>query len=96
MKIKPLSNNVVVELIKEEEKAKERIFLLQSGEKEKLQQGKVIFVGSGKITSQGKNISMQVKKGDIVLFNRYRSHEIKAGDKDYLVIVEDDIIAVIE
>jgi len=92
MKIKPLSNNIIIELI-EEEKGNHPF---QMNEKDGPRQGKVVFVGSGKINSQGKHIPMQVKKGDIVLFNKYRSHEIRMKDKDYLVVVEEDIIAIIE
>ena len=91
-KIKPLSNNVIVELVEEEKKNHP----FQMSEKDGPQQGIVAFVGPGKINSQGKNIPMQVKKGDIVLFNKYRSHEIVIKDKEYLIITEDDVIAVIE
>ncbi|MFA5714615.1 MAG: co-chaperone GroES [Candidatus Paceibacterota bacterium] len=96
MKIKPLSNNIVVEQLKEVEKTKGGILLPQSAEKERPQQGKVISVGPGKKNSQGKVIPMDIKKGDTVLFSKYGPHEIKVGEKEYLVLKEEDILCIIE
>jgi chaperonin GroES len=96
MKIKPLSNNVIIEQLKEEEKTKGGILLPQSAEKERPQQGKVVSVGPGKTNNQGKIIPMNVKKGDIVLFSKYSPQEIKVEDKEYLVLKEEDILAIIE
>ena len=96
MKIKPLSNNVIIEQFKEEEKTKGVILLPQSAEKERPQQGKVISVCPGKTNNQGKIIPMNVKKGDIVLFSKYSPQEIKVEDKEYLVLKEEDILAIIE
>lgn len=96
MKIKPLSNNVIIEQLKEEEKTKGGILLPQSAEKERPQQGKVISVGPGRTNNQGKIIPMNVKKGDIVLFSKYSPQEIKVEDKEYLVLKEEDILAIIE
>lgn len=96
MKIKPLSNNVIIEQLREEEKTKGGILLPQSAEKERPQQGKVISVGPGKTNNQGKVIPMNVKKGDIVLFSKYSPQEIKVEDKEYLVLKEEDILAIIE
>lgn len=94
-KLIPLSNNVIIEPIKEAEKTKGGIFLPQSAEKERPQQGKVVFAGPGKKNSQGKVIPMDVKKGDMVLFNKYGPHEIKIDGKEYLVANESDILAII-
>jgi len=96
MKIKPLSNNVIIEQFKEEEKTKGGILLPQSAEKERPQQGKVISVGPGKTNNQGKVIPMNVKKGDIVFFSKNSPQEIKVEDKEYLVLKEEDILAIIE
>ncbi len=96
MKIKPLSNNVIIEQLREEEKTKGGILLPQSAEKERPQQGKVISVGPGRTNNQGKIIPMNVKKGDIVLFSKYSPQEIKVEDKEYLVLKEEDILAIIE
>lgn len=96
MKIKPLSNNIVVEQLKAEEKNKGKILLLQSTEKDGPQQGKVIAVGPGKRNSQGKSMPMDIKKGNIVLFIKYAPNEIKIGDKDCLILKEEDILGIIE
>ena len=94
MKIKPLSNNVIIEQFKEEEKTKEVFFFLN--QLKEAQQGKVVSVGPGKTNNQGKVIPMNVKKGDIVLFSKYSPQEIKVEDKEYLVLKEEDILAIIE
>lgn len=94
-KLTPLSNNVIIEPVKEAEKTKSGILLPQSAEKERPQEGKVVFVGPGKKNSQGKVIPMDVKKGDMVLFNKYGPHEIKVDGKEYLVANESDILAII-
>lgn len=96
MKIKPLSDHVVIEAVSQEEKTKSGIFLPETIEKEKSEQGKVIAVGPGKISSSGKKIPMQVKKGDIVLFTKYGPSEIKVAGKDYLIAREEDILAILE
>ncbi|MCK4466158.1 MAG: co-chaperone GroES [Bacteroidales bacterium] len=96
MKIKPLSNNILIESIKEEEKTKSGILLPDTAEKEKPEQGKVIAVGPGKTLSSGKILPINVKKGDIVLFTKYSPNEIKVDGKEYLIAKEEDILAIIE
>lgn len=94
MKIRPLSNNIIIEQLKVEEKG--GILFPQISDKERPQQGKVISVGPGKKNAQGVAIKMDIKKGDIVLFSKYGPHEVKVGDKEYLVLKEEDILCVIE
>lgn len=96
MTIKPLSDHILIEPIKEEEKTRGGIFLPETAEKEKSEQGKVIAVGSGKKTNDGKIIPLSVKAGDIVLFTKYGPNEIKVDNKEYLIAREDDILAIIE
>ena len=96
MKIKPLSDHVLIEPIKEEEKTKAGILLPETAEKERPEQGKVIAVGPGRKTSAGKIVSMDVKPGDKVLFTKYGPNEIKVGDKEYLIAKEEDILAILE
>lgn len=96
MKIQPLSNNILIEPIKEEEKTKSGILLPETAEKERPEQGKVIAVGPGRKTSAGKIISVDVKAGDRVLFTKYGPNEIKVEDKEYLIAKEEDILAIIE
>jgi chaperonin GroES len=96
MKIKPISDHVLIEPIKEEEKTKAGILLPETAEKEKPEQGKVIATGPGKKTSKGILIPMEVKAGDKVLFTKYGPSEIKVDGKEYLIAREEDILAIIE
>lgn len=96
MKIKPLSDHIVIETINQEEKTKSGIFLPETVEKERPEQGKVVAVGPGKISSSGKRIPMEVKKNDVVLFTKYGPNEIKVAGKDYLIAKEEDILAILE
>ncbi len=96
MKIKPLSNHILIEPIKEEEKTKGGILLPESAEKERPEQGRIIAVGPGKRTEEGKIIPLEVKIGQKVLFKKYGPDEIKINDKEYLIATDDDILAIIE
>lgn len=98
MKIRPLADNILIEPEKEEEKTKSGILLPDTAEKGRPEKGKVIAVGPGKMSSSGKIIPMEVKKGDTVLFTKYGPTEIKTVDdkKDYLIAKQDDILAVVE
>ncbi|MEO0119421.1 MAG: co-chaperone GroES [candidate division WOR-3 bacterium] len=94
MKIKPLADRVVVERIEEEEIKKGGIILPDTA-KEKPIRGKVIAVGPGRLDDKGNRIPMEVKKGDIVLFGKYAGQEIKIDNKEYLIMREDEILAII-
>lgn len=96
MKIKPLSDHILIEPIKEEEKTKAGILLPDTAEKERPEQGKIIAVGPGRKTSAGKIIPLEVKAGDKVLFTKYGPNEIKVEDKEYLIAKEEDILAILE
>ena len=96
MKISPCSDNVLLEPVKSEEKTKSGILLPDSASKERPEQGKVVAVGPGKKNKQGQIIPLSVKVGQKVLFKKYSSNEIKVEEKEYLIIEEDDILAVIE
>ncbi|MDP2664368.1 MAG: co-chaperone GroES [bacterium] len=96
MIIKPLSDHILIEALKQEEKTKSGILLPESAEKEKPEQGKVIAVGPGKKTEDGKVIPLEVKAGDVVLFKKYGPDEIKIEDKEYLIASEEDILAIVE
>ncbi|MBU0476467.1 co-chaperone GroES [Patescibacteria group bacterium] len=95
MNIKPLSNYILIEPIKEEEKTKTGILLPQTAEKERPEQGLVIAVGPGRKTSSGKVVPIEIKMGQKVLFTKYGPNEIKVDDKEYLIAKEDDILAII-
>ncbi len=96
MKIKPLSDNILIEPIKEEEKTKSGILLPETADKERPEQGRVIAVGPGKRNDSGQLIPMDVKVGQKVLFTKYGPNEIKVDDKEYLIAKQDDILAIIE
>lgn len=106
IKIKPLHNNVLIEPLSEEErgvKTKSGIFIPDTIDKEKPDQGKIIEVGPGKKDENGKIIPMSVKKGQKVVFSKYGPDEIKIGDsprgeagKKFYIISEDNILAIIE
>ena len=96
MKLKPLRDNVVIEALKAEEKTKSGIVLPDTANKERPEQGKIIAVGDGKISDDGKKMPMQVKVGDTVLFTKYGPNEVKVDNKEYLICKEDDILAILE
>lgn len=96
MNIKPLSDYILIEPIREEEKTKSGILLPETADKEKSEQGKVIAVGPGKRTSSDKIIAMNVKVGQKVLFTKYGPSEIKVDGKEYLIAKQEDILAIIE
>jgi len=95
MKIRPLSDKVLVQRLEAENKTAGGIVLPDSA-KEKPQRGKVVAVGKGKILDDGTLKKIQVKKGDIVLFASYAGTDIKIDSKEYLIMGESDIMAIIE
>ena len=94
MKIRPLGERVLIELVKEEEVSKGGIIIPDSA-KEKPQEGKVIAVGTGKLDENGKVVPFNVKKGDLVLMPKYGGTEVKIDDKEFQIVREDDILAII-
>jgi chaperonin GroES len=96
MNIKPLSDHILIEPIKEEEKTRAGILLPDTAEKEKPEQGRVVAVGPGKKDKTGKFIPLDVKAEDKVLFTKYGPAEIKVDNKEYLIAREEDILAIIE
>ncbi|MCR5833248.1 MAG: co-chaperone GroES [Selenomonadaceae bacterium] len=92
--IKPLGDRVVVEVAEVELKTKSGIIMPETS-KEKPQKGKVVAVGSGKLLDNGNRAAMEVKEGDDVIFNKYAGSEVKVDDKNYLVIRESDILAIL-
>lgn len=94
MKIQPLGDRVLVEPIKEDEVNKGGIIIPDTA-KEKPQQGKIIAVGTGKMDDDGKKIPFNVKKGDRVLMPKYGGTEIKLDGKEYQIMREEDILAIL-
>ena len=95
-KIKPLSDYILIEPITKEEKTKSGIFLPDTAEKERPEQGKIVAVGPGKRLPSGKRQALEVELGQIVIFTKYGPNEVKVGDKEYLIAKEEDILAIIE
>jgi len=96
MKIKPLSDYVLIEPMEQAEKTEGGIILPSTADKERPEQGKVVAIGSGKKNSSGNIIPMEVKEGDKVLFTKYGPNEIKVDKKEYLIAKQEDILAIIE
>ena len=95
MKIRPLADKVLVQRLEAKNKTAGGIVLPDSA-KEKPQRGKIVSVGKGKMLDDGTLKKIEVKKGDTVLFTSYAGTEIKIDGKEYLIMGESDIMAVIE
>jgi chaperonin GroES len=95
MKIRPLHDRIIVKRMEEQEVKKGGIIIPDSA-KEKPQEGKVIAVGNGKVTDDGKRIPLDVKAGDKILFGKYSGSEVKVEDEEYLILREEDVLAIIE
>ncbi|OLC18242.1 MAG: co-chaperone GroES [Candidatus Rokubacteria bacterium 13_1_40CM_4_69_39] len=95
MKIRPLHDRILVERLEEKEVKKGGIIIPDTA-KEKPQEGKVIAVGNGKVTEDGKKIPLDVKAGDKILFGKYSGSEVKLDDKEYLILREEDVLAILE
>ena len=94
--LKPLGSHVVVEPVVQEERTASGIYLPDTAAKEKPQQGKVIAVGNGKYTDNGTLLKPEVKAGGEVVFAKYSGTPIKHAGKDYLILEERDILAIVE
>jgi chaperonin GroES len=95
MNIRPLHDRIIVERLEEETKTAGGLIIPDTA-KEKPQQGKVIAVGKGKKTEDGKVLPLDVKVGDKVLFGKYSGTDIKIDGKEFLMMREDDILGVVE
>ncbi|NOZ87495.1 MAG: co-chaperone GroES [Deltaproteobacteria bacterium] len=95
MKIKPLQDRILVKRIEGEDKTKGGIIIPDTA-KEKTMEGKVIAVGEGKPTEDGKKMKPELKAGDRILFGKYSGTDIKLEGEDHVILREDEILAVIE
>lgn len=95
MHIRPLHDRLIVKRLAEEEKTKGGIIIPDTA-KEKPIEGEVIAVGEGRINKEGNKIPMEVKKGDRVLFAKYAGTEVKIDGEEYLMMREDEVLAIIE
>jgi len=92
VKLQPMGDRLVVKQMQSEEKTKSGIYLPDTA-KEKPQEGKVIAVGPGRVTDEGKRIPMDVEVGDTVVYAKYGGSEIKIDDEELIIMHESDILA---
>lgn len=92
--LKPLGERIIIEPIAKEEKTTSGIVLPDTA-KEKPQEGRVVAVGTGRLTDKGERVALEVSEGNSVVFSKYAGTEIKYEGKDYLILREDDVLAVI-
>ena len=95
MSIQPLGDRVLEKRLEEEERTKGGIVLPHSA-KEKPQTGEVVAVGKGKVLDSGKVEALEVKKGNKILFGKYSGNEITHEDQEYVILKEEDILAIIK
>jgi len=95
MKIRPLHDRILVKR-EEEKEAKKGSIIIPDTAKEKPQEGKVIAVGNGRMNEEGKRIPLDVKANDRILFGKYSGSEVKIDDKEYLIMKEEDVLAIME
>lgn len=94
VKITPLGDRVLVRPAEKDEARKSGIIIPDTA-KEKPQEGKVVAVGKGKTTDEGKILPMEVKVGDRILYGKYSGTEIKLDDQDHLILHQDDILGIV-
>lgn len=92
--LKPLGDRIVIELVETEEKTASGIVLPDSA-KEKPQEGKVVAVGTGRVLENGERVALEVSVGDRIIFSKYAGTEVKYQGTEYLILRENDILAVI-
>lgn len=95
MNFKPLKDRLLVKYSEEPEKSSGGIYIPETA-KEKPQKGEVVAVGAGRVTDDGKLQPVEVKVGDVVLFEKYAGSKIKMDDTEYLIIREDDVLGIQE
>ena len=95
VKIRPLHDRVIVQRLEEGEQKVGGIIIPDTA-KEKPQQGKVIAVGAGKADKDGKRIALDVKEGDTILFGKYSGQEVKVDGAEYLIMREDEVLAIVD
>ena len=95
MKIRPLHDRILIKRMEEQEVRRGGIIIPDTA-KEKPQEGKVVAVGNGKVSDDGKRTPLDVKAGDKILFGKYSGNEVKIEDEEYLIIREEDVLAILE
>lgn len=96
MTLLPLNDRLIIDAGKKEEKTASGLILPETASQERPEQGTVIAVGPGRLDDKGNRVPMTVKVGNKIVFKKYSPDEVKVDDKEYLVISESDVLAVIE
>ena len=92
--LKPLGDRIIIELVELEEKTASGIVLPDTA-KEKPQEGKVVAVGTGRVLENGERVALEVSVGDRIIFSKYAGTEVKYEGNEYLIVRENDILAII-
>ena len=95
MNVRPLHDRIIIQRIDEGEQKVGGIIIPDTA-KEKPQQGKVVAVGNGKVKDDGTRVALDVKAGDHILFGKYSGQEIKLDGEEYLIMREDEVLAVLD
>ncbi len=96
MKFKPLGDRILVKRLEEETAKTSGGIIIPDTAKEKPQRGKIVSLGEGKRTDDGKLLPMRVKKGQEILFGKYSGTEVKIDGEEYIIMREDDVLGIIE
>ncbi len=96
MALRPLHNRIVVERVDDQEEKSAGGIIIPDSAKEKPQQATVISVGPGKLDEDGKRQPLDVQPGDRVLIGKYAGNDVNIGDKEYVILTEDEVLAVVE
>ena len=94
MNIKPLGDRVLIEALEAKETSKSGIIIPDTAQ-ERPSEGKVVAVGPGRLTDEGERVKLEVGKGDHILYGKYAGTEVTVGDKEYLILREGDILAIL-
>jgi chaperonin GroES len=95
VKLRPLHDRILVKRLEEQDE-KHGSIIIPDTAKEKPQEGKVIAVGSGKVTDEGKKLPLDVKAGDRILFGKYSGSEVKIDGQEYLILREEDVLGILD
>jgi chaperonin GroES len=95
VKLRPLHDRILVKRLEEQDERHGSIIIPDTA-KEKPQEGKVIAVGNGKVTDEGKRLALEVKAGDRILFGKYSGSEVKIEGEEYLILREEDVLGILD
>lgn len=95
VRVKPLGDRVLVEPIEQEDKTAGGVYLPDTA-KEKPQKGKILAVGSGRVLENGQKVPLEVREGQTVLYGKYSGNEVKVNGREYLIVRETDVYAILD